>query len=205
MQDWALDRECELSRLEFENQELRRMLGLLPPPSPPPLPARPALSHQPDHPNISPSAIPLRWDINDQRLGSHPLDSDPSDSVMLRRHPQTLSPPQSTPDLPSQFVQSHSSPFSSDTPLVTRKYSRRGVNGANGIFGTGSFIPGAGVESTPTSAMGSTFRTPWLDPERTANPLGSIHAQTVNMADNRGATWDGLSNIYSNKPWAQSS
>ena len=27
-QDWALERECEISRLEKENQELRRMLGI---------------------------------------------------------------------------------------------------------------------------------------------------------------------------------
>lgn len=35
--DYALERDCELARLEMENEELRRMLGLLPPRLPKPL------------------------------------------------------------------------------------------------------------------------------------------------------------------------
>lgn len=42
MDDWALERESELVRLEYENYELRRMLGLPPPLSPQPYPPNPA-------------------------------------------------------------------------------------------------------------------------------------------------------------------
>lgn len=83
------------------------------------------------------------------------------------------------------------------------------MNGPSGIFATGTFVPaGAGVESSTASAIGSTFRTPWLmEQERSPDLLGPIHAQAVKMAgpvDRKGSSaWDGLSNIYSNKSWSQ--
>ncbi|GJJ09212.1 hypothetical protein Clacol_003434 [Clathrus columnatus] len=203
VEDWSLERESELSRLEFENQELRRMLGLLPPPSPP-LPALPILAHQVDRHSIPQSSIPLYWEPSDSdqnyRSSPHQQDYDTNDNLMLRRQPQGTS--QSPLDVGPHFIQNHPPSFSSETPLVTRKYNRRGMNGTNNIFGTGNFIPGAGVESSPASAMGSTFRSAWQEQERMVGPLGSIHAQTVNMADNKGS-WDGLSNIYPNKSWGQ--
>jgi hypothetical protein len=70
---WALERECELSRLEAENEVLRRMMGLLPP-----VPPASSQSEGPlgigrgAPPPISraPSALPVRGGLG-SRLGPY--------------------------------------------------------------------------------------------------------------------------------------
>lgn len=83
--DWALDRESELARLEYENEHLQRMLGLLPPASPPP-PMQPRLQ--------SASSTPLHRDPLEgdrQRLTTPQHIGPHAEDLLLRRHPVQIS------------------------------------------------------------------------------------------------------------------
>lgn len=191
--DWALERESELARLEFENQELRRMLGILPPHSPPVQP-------QPQ----SPSSVPLRWDPTEgeqQRLTTQQLNPE-VDDLMVRRHPVQISL-----DGPSNHTQPvQKAAFPPDAPLVTRKSASRRTASGSGSFivGSGNFLSGSTGHQPNSGAALGTYRPGWIDrspSERNMNIQGSGFDHNAGPANSSqgSSPWDGLTAIYFNR------
>lgn len=204
--DWALEREIELARLEFENQELRRMAGL---------------------PLISPvqlPSVPMRWDPVEgeaphggQRLPSSQLNPDAAEEILLhqrqQQQQQPIIPGQTQISLDGPSPHSQTTPlhvsFPPDAPLVTRKYGRRTNSGSgNFIAGSGSFIGGAGIESNPNiaSTTSGIFRPGWID--RSSSGPGERNLNLPNTGPERdfhsgekqsGPSWDGLRAMYYNR------
>ena len=148
--DWALERESELIRLEYENYELRHMLGMNPPMSP----------------ETSPLDFPTRLEVTaegdqQQRSGlgmfTGPRNPEPGDDLALRRQPShTQGQTQISLEGPQHSL-SQTQPlhiaFPPDAPLVTRKYGRRAGSGSGSfISGGGSFMSTNGGGETSTSA-----------------------------------------------------
>jgi len=220
MDDWALERESELARLEYENFELRRMLGILPPSSPGP----------------SPSAFPSRWEgmfeaeqHQQQQLGvfaSGPSNSEGSDDLTLRRQPshtqgqtQISLEAQSQPQQPHTQTQPLHIAFPPDTPLVARKYGRRAGSGSGSFIGGGGGFMGGGGGSgsdtslNPTPNPFATFRPgggggAWQDSpiagpgERNMNLQGPGQERDGDRERDTGdgqqgpTDWDGLTTMY---------
>ena len=155
--DWALERESELARLEYENYELRRMLGILPPQSP----------------RLEPLAFPTRWEAmfegeqqqqqqQQQQQGTFgafvrgPPISDMTDDLNLRRQfPQ--GPTQISLEAASQphtQTQPLHISFPPDTPLVARRYGRR-TNSGSGNFISGG-MGGSGSAGSDVSGLNPT-------------------------------------------------
>ena len=135
--DWALERESELIRLEYENYELRRMLGISTPTLPESLPSD-------GPPRLEATA---EGDHQQQQSGlgmfTGPFNQQPKDDLTLRRQPshtQGLTQLQislESAQQPHLQTQPLHITFPPDTPLVTRKYGGRRT-------GSGSFIGGSG-------------------------------------------------------------
>ncbi|KIJ41984.1 hypothetical protein M422DRAFT_31587 [Sphaerobolus stellatus SS14] len=157
--DYALERETELARLEFENQELRKLAGL-----------------EPITPNPhSSSSIPMRWDPDPaeggqphggQRVPSSQLNLDAAEEMMMRQ--QGIIPGQTqivldgAPPHPSQQgIQSHAPTaplhvaFPPDAPLVTRKYGRRSGSGSGNFIGGPSNFANDPNRNPPANMTGT--------------------------------------------------
>jgi hypothetical protein len=153
MDDWALERESELVRLEYENYELRRMVGIPPhlsPPLPPPdVKARlgAALEGDRQHINLAMSSESLSQESGD-------------DLALLRQQSHTQGQMQISLDgeLQSQS-QTLGIPCPSEAPLVTRKYGRRTGCESGSFIGSGnlksSSLEGESGTSVSTEPVGA--------------------------------------------------
>lgn len=159
MDDWALERESELVRLEYENYELRRMLGVTPPLSP----------------QLSPPDFPTRLEATlegDRQQGTLGMLTAPSNPELIGDLTLRRQPPHNqgqmhisleAPLQPHPQTQPLHVAFPPDAPLVTRKYGRRAGSGSGSFIGGGGFMStNVDGESSANLATGSfgPFRPP---------------------------------------------
>ncbi|KAF8491964.1 hypothetical protein JB92DRAFT_3128160 [Gautieria morchelliformis] len=217
LDDWALERDSELVRLECENFQLRRMLDI-----------HPFLSPE----SSPPDSIPRFGGTSEgdhQQQGSvgmfiGPLNQEsghPDDLTLRRQASHTQGQTQISLDgAPQSHSQAHPLhiAFPPEAPLVTRRYGRRAGSGSGSFIGGGGFtgISGGGEPSTnlatgpfgpfrPSLASG---QSPWKDGvpgERNMNipPPGQDPAMSApgrEAGDTRdgqqGTGWDGLTAMY---------
>jgi hypothetical protein len=145
LDDWALERDSELVRLECENFQLRRMLDIYPPlspeSSPPNSTARLGGTSGGDHQQqegVGTFIGPLNQ-VESDELGRQASHTQGQAQISLEGAPQSHS-------------QSHPLhiAFPSETPLAARNYGRRAGGGSGSFIGGGSFTgtSGGGEPST---------------------------------------------------------